>query len=143
MPAVCIAGKSGSVTFTTANHYLKSRAWSLTVNQEVNDSSGFASTSDFRENLGGMKSWSGAVSGYVEKTAGSGNTLFGNTVDAGSGSTVNFTDGTITLLADTNCTYGGSIIVTSVSTATGIDGNMTAAITFVGTGILTEVWDIT
>lgn len=138
MAQACIAGISGAVTLPSG-HALKSRAWSLTINNEVNDSSGFSSTSDYRENLAGMKSWSGAVSGYVESGAAS-VSPFAATVSTPV--VCAFGAGATTLTASSGNTYTGSIIVTSVAIGTGIDGNATVAITFVGNGVLSENWTV-
>lgn len=127
-----LAGINGGVTLPTG-HTAKLRAWSLVVNQEVSDCSGFSSTSDWREALAGMKSWSGVASGYCEFDAAS----MAPNADAPVAS------GSITLTAESGCTYAGTVIVTSISVSQSIDGVASIAFSFVGSGALTETWDET
>lgn len=126
----CLSGIDGGVTLPTG-HAAKLRAWSLVVNQEVADCSGFSSTSDWREALAGMKSWSGVASGYVEFDAAS--TAPNAHTPVGSGS--------ITLTVGSGCTYAGTVIITSISVSQSIDGVASIAFSFVGNGALTETWD--
>ena len=130
MAATCVAGINGSVTLPT--HKIKARAWSLSIFQDFNDSTGFSSTGDWREGLAGLKGARGAISGYLE---------FDDASTAPAFSTP--ASGSFTLTATTGCTYTFSGVVTSCSVSHSVDGNLSANVEFSVNGAVTETWDET
>lgn len=128
MPAVgtAIAGINGTVTFPSGQN-IRAASWSVETVQEVNDCSGFT-VQPWRENLTGMKSFSGSTAGYLE-------------YNAASSSPGTLVGGSITFTAITGCTLAGTMRATRQTYGTGIDGNAIGAIEFVGSGTLTLTWD--
>jgi len=123
-----IAGISGTITFPSGQN-IRAASWSVEMVQEVNDCSGFTIQPD-RENLVGMRGWSGSAAGYLE-------------YNAASSSPGKLVGGSITFTAITGCTLAGTVRVTRQTFGTGIDGNAIGAIEYVGSGACTLTWDET
>lgn len=118
--------------FALTGHNFRARAWSANLNQELNDSTGFAQA-PWRAQVGGLKSLDGSASGYLEFDAAS--TSPGFTAISATG-----VSGTLTANA-TNCTYSGTFTVSTLSPGISVDGNGTISIAFRSTGAVTEAWD--
>lgn len=126
-----IIGNDGSVTFLSG-HNVEANSWSLTINAVVSDTTAYGDT--FRTFRGGVKQWSGSVSGFMSFDA----TSTAPSVDDFSG-----TPAAITLTAATGCTYGGSVIISNVVINTTKTGDATISFDLQGSGTLTETWDET
>lgn len=132
MAVTAIAGVSGGFTF--AGHVGRVMSWEVTSVQDINDASGFASTSNWRINLAGMKGWRFRASGYVTDSAASSapGADFTAAADSTTGPAV-----TLSLRGSTS-TYTGNAFPSSFVVGTGINGNATFSVEGVGTGALTE-----
>lgn len=137
MPLKAIAGVSGSFAYT--GHNARIMQWEVTTAQDINDASGFGGSGNWRENLYGMKGWRFRASGYCVFDDANGNpdADFSATNDS-TATGITFT-GTVT----TGCTYVGVAYPSSFVIAQGINGNATFQMEGVGTGALTETWDVT
>lgn len=112
-------GKSGSVTCTNVTAGMLE--WTLDDTCDTADVTDF-SDAGVRAFLAGCTQWQGSFSGN-----------FDNANTAKSGDSV-----IISLVPGTSLSFGGSAIITGRNVKTGIDGAVTMAYTFQGTGALSE-----
>ncbi len=132
--ATPLIGTAGAFVTATPIHNGRIRAWSATVDHEVNDVTGFAQA-PWRNRIGGLKSLSGAASGYLEKDATNSKPNLANI--ASDGTTI------FTLTAATNCTLTFAGVISQISYGQTVDGVGTVSFNFVSTSTVTESWDET
>ncbi len=127
-----LIGTGGAFLTASPVHNGRIRAWSATADHEVNDVTGFAQQ-PWRNRIGGLKSLSGAASGYLEKDASS--SAPNLTGIASTGAT------TFTLTAATGCTLTFAGVISQISYGQTVDGVGTVSFNFVSTSTVTETWD--
>lgn len=136
MAKTAISGVTGSVTLPSG-HNLRVRAWSGQQSQQVNDITGFAQA-PWAANLGGLNSFRGSASGYLEFDAATTSPGLGGTATS---TTVSKTGGAFTLQAGTGCTLTFTGIISNISVGQSVDGVGTGMIDFVADGAVTSSWD--
>jgi hypothetical protein len=122
--------------FALTGHNFRARAWSANLNQELNDSTGFAQA-PWREQVGGLKSMDGVASGYL---------VFDASTTTPGFTAISATGATGTLTANVNggtnlCKYEGTFTVSTISPGIAVDGNGTVAVAFRSSGAVVETWD--
>ncbi len=135
-PSKPLSGALGSVTLPSG-HNGRIRAWSAEQVQSVNDTTGF-SQAPWASNLGGLNSFRGSASGYLEYDNTSTSPGVGGTTP-----TISKTGGAMTLQAFTGCTYTFTGIISSIMTGQSVDGVGTVKFDFVADGAVVSTWDET
>lgn len=124
-----VQGYDGSVTLSTGNT-LKLNSWSVTVNQDTRQVTGF-SDSGWHDNIFGCKSWTATINGYAYKD--SGDTPF----DLGTGSGIS---GSLLLTASTGDTFSGIGILSSQDLTRTVCEEAPVTLNFTGKGPLVQAW---
>jgi hypothetical protein len=115
-----ISGRYGSVYTTDSIGYVKD--WSLNRKADLYDSTNFDDSTGGRSYVAGFTDWSGSFGGFYS---------------SGNNSIVPGDNVTLTLKATTTGNaYVGSAIIMGMDIVTGVDGLVTQAYTFQGTGAL-------
>lgn len=137
MSATKLIGFSGS--FATGNYPASPanttwggniRAWSATAPMDTIETTGFSDS--FPTYRGGMVGMSGSASGTL---------LRGAAGTAPSAFDARRRDGlTLTLTADTGCTYSGTALLTDIEYGVEKRGEASVTFRFVFTGTITETW---
>lgn len=109
------------------------RAWSATAPMDTIETTGF--TDNFPTYRGGMVGMSGSASGTL---------LRGSTGNAPSAFDPRRREGlTLTLTADSGCTYSGTALLTDIEIGVEKRGEASITFRFVFTGTVTETWATT
>jgi len=140
-----IVGNEGTVTFGIGTgteyteHNLIANAWSMTISRVISDVSAYGDTA--ANVIGGVPTYSGSVSGFME--TGASNSPEIDPIDFASIDRVYFI-----LLSATGCffstindAYGRGATVTGVSVSSSKTGDATISFDFSVDGYLTEDWD--
>lgn len=132
MAQVLISGTTGNVSFPSGG--CKMASWSATVSQTVTDTTGYADdvwgTAVGENNL----VLSGSASGFLTKGT--------STDQPNAAALLTATGGSVTLTADTGCTYTFVAIFSDVSISHARIGPQTISFNFRSTGVVTEAWSI-
>jgi predicted secreted protein len=126
-------GTTGSITATeTSDRFtmLSLTSWTLDLNQETVDSTGFSPTGNMRTRLAGLSSSSGSCSGFLDDTTPIDVTVLFETP----GTAIAFVMNTAT----TGIQYSGSGYITSFSTTATVGEMVTFNCTFDISGQITE-----
>ena len=117
-----ISGRYGAVSLSSGDTYIK--GWTLNRKADIYDSTNFDDSTGGRSYVSGFTDWSGSFEGFYST---------GNTITPG-------TTGQIVLRATTGTSslYCGTAIITGMDIVTGVDGLVTQAYTFQGTGTLAQ-----
>ena len=116
-----ISGRYGSINYAAGQTYIKS--WTLNRKADLYDSTNFDDSSGGRSYVSGFTDWSGSFEGYYST---------GNTAVPG-------TSASITLRTSSTGTtdlFYGTAIIMGMDIVTGVDGLISQAYTFQGTGAL-------
>jgi hypothetical protein len=106
------------------------RAWSASLPMDIIETTGFTDT--FETSRGGVFSGSGSASGTL---------LRGSTGNAPSAFDVRRRDGvTLTLTADTGCTYSGTALLSNINIGVEKRGEASITFDFRFTGTIAETW---
>ena len=146
--ATRIVGNEGVVAFGEANsggsgtgavfYNITANAWSMSIARVMSDVSAFGD--DAGEAVGGVPTYTGSVSGFMEST--SAGEPFTNADDFATGDVVY-----MTLTAATGCTYktvaDQGAIISGVSFSSTKTGDATISFDFTFDGAPTESWDET
>jgi len=146
--ATRIVGNEGVVAFGEADsggsgtgatlHNITANAWSMSVSRVMSDVSAFGDPA--ANVLGGVPTYTGSVSGFMDNT--SGGEPFTNADDLASADRVY-----MTLTAATGCTYvtvaDQGAIISGVSISSTKTGDTTISFDFTFDGAPTESWDET
>ena len=141
--ATRIVGNEGSVSFGDAGtgavlHNITANAWSMSVSRVMSDVSAFGDNAG--EAVGGVPTYTGSVSGFMEST--SAGEPFTNADDFASADKVY-----MVLTAATGCTYtttsGQGAVISGVSISSSKTGDATISFDFTFDGAPVEAWDET
>jgi hypothetical protein len=125
-----ICGTSGNATIASRGARLA--AWTINLNHELNDATGFGG-SGWRQNKTSLKSASGSASGFLTKGTSSDTPNFTALSSCSEGEA-------ITLTADTGCTYTFTGNISNIAIGTSVAGLATVTFDFVSNGTVTEAW---
>ncbi len=132
MAARAISGVTGVFAFT--GHVFRATRWSLSSQQDVHDTTGFAAVTNWRTVTYGLKSYRLQASGYA---------LEGAVSNAPAADFSATNDSTVagvafTLTENTGTTYTGTAYPTSFIVSTDVNGVATVVMEGVGIGALVE-----
>jgi hypothetical protein len=117
-------------------HNITANSWSMTVSRVMSDVSAFGDTAG--EAIGGVPTYTGSVSGFMESTTAG--EPFLNADDFASADRVY-----MTLRAATDCTYttatGQGAVISGVSISSTKTGDTTISFDFTFDGAPVEAWD--
>jgi len=126
-----IVGNDGVVSFGT--HSILANAWSISISRVVSDVTAYGDGSS--RVVGGMPTYTGSVSGFLEKDA-------ADTSPELVGSFTTGADVAVTLTADTGCTYTCSTCqVSGASVNVSKTGDTTLSFDFTASGGFVEAWN--
>tara|TARA_Y100001938_G_scaffold151075_1_gene245711 strand:+ start:2020 stop:2412 length:393 start_codon:yes stop_codon:yes gene_type:complete len=118
-----ISGVGGSVTF--ASGYVTAvRSWNITITADSLETTSMNPTNGFRTHIGGLKSWSGSYSAYVDGAA------FADIDDQLGGNPSSATFKLVSGSDDPN--ISGSILITDIAVTATTDSAVEVEFTFTG-----------
>lgn len=121
------AGKDGSVD-VGANTVAELSEWSLDVSQDLLESHSFGD--DWKENIGGLREWSGSASGSWDMSDTNGQKALQDALLS--------TVATVSLTLNVNASnaYSGDAYITSINVGAAVDGKVEVTFNFQGNGSL-------
>jgi len=126
-----IVGNEGAVSFGT--HSILANAWSISISRVVSDVTAYGDASS--RVRGGMPTYTGSVSGFLEKDS-------SNTSPELVGSFSTGADVAVTLTAASGCTYACSTCqVSGASVNVSKTGDTTISFDFTASGGFAETWN--
>lgn len=138
MPLQTIQGTGGAVSFVSGFNG-KFVSWTATIANPEVDTTGFSDNGNATTEPGGPIKMTGTAVAVGQFDAASTEPI----PSAALGSTPTFSSwkGSATLTATTGCTYGATIVVTSVQVTRQYNGRMEINFAFSSSGAITQTWD--